>query len=257
MTSAEYLQRLHELLDGELPAEAEEGLFYALAADAELRAALRQLILVQRALVREQPSIPAQLEQQLFQRLGFAEQGIRQRWQTGAIAIGSALLGFALGALLSLRTPEPSASSSPQPSPAVLEMALPMRPRSTTCSAHAHRSTEHRSTAESIGATCSRCTAGTPTGIAHSYVHTAAAQSYRGVPCYIAGEHPASGISGIAPARGAPLPGAVAAEQPEGNTSHAELRRAESVPERGAAPEHSPCNCPRSRQRGLPTGLLQ
>jgi hypothetical protein len=127
MTSAEYLQRLHELLDGELPAEAEEGLFYALAADAELRAALRQLILVQRALVREQPSIPAQLEQQLFQRLGFAEQGIRQRWQTGAIAIGSALLGFALGALLFLRTPEPSASSSPQPSPAVLEMALPMR----------------------------------------------------------------------------------------------------------------------------------
>lgn len=127
MTSAEYLQRLHELLDGELPAEAEEGLFYALAADAELRAALRQLILVQQALVREQPSIPAQLEQQLFQRLGFAEQGIRQRWQTGAIAIGSALLGFALGALLFLRTPEPSASSSPQPSPAVLEMALPMR----------------------------------------------------------------------------------------------------------------------------------
>jgi len=127
MIPAEYLQRLHELLDGELPAEAEEGLFYALAANAELRAALRQLILVQRTLVREHPSIPAQLEQQLFQRLGFAEQGIRQRWQTGAIAVGSALLGFALGALLFLRTPEPSPSPLPYPSPAVLEMALPMR----------------------------------------------------------------------------------------------------------------------------------
>ncbi len=127
MISAEYLQRLHELLDGELPAEAEEELFYALAANAELRAALRQLILLQRTLVREQPSIPAQLEQQLFERLGFAEQGIRRHWQTGAIAVGSALLGFALGALLFLRMPEPSPSPLPHPSPVVLEMALPTR----------------------------------------------------------------------------------------------------------------------------------
>ncbi|GBD06664.1 hypothetical protein HRbin21_00461 [bacterium HR21] len=137
MTHTDRLQQLHQLLDGELPESQEEGLFWALASDEELRTAFRQLLLVQRILPHAQPTVPAFLEEQILQQLGRSRDVLRRVPQWLGLLL-SALGGAAIATvalLLALRSPETAPLTSPLPEPTDLAMVLPKPPSSLTPSA--------------------------------------------------------------------------------------------------------------------------
>lgn len=138
MTHTERLQQLHQLLDGELPESQEEGLFWALASDEELRAAFRQLLLLQRLLPHAQPTIPAVLEERIVQQLGHSRSFLRWASQ-GLPLVFSALGGAAVATLItlfSLRLSEVPPVPASFPEPADVMMVLPSTPSSTLLLSH-------------------------------------------------------------------------------------------------------------------------
>ncbi|MDW8225796.1 MAG: hypothetical protein RMK93_07230, partial [Bacteroidota bacterium] len=116
MQREEELLRLYQLLDGELPAEHEEALFWALATNEELRTAFRQLLYLHRLLPYEPLSVPAHLEAELLQRLNLTKSRSslfrRYPW---LLAMLSTLCGIGLTATFFLSSSLPRASDATLP----------------------------------------------------------------------------------------------------------------------------------------------
>ncbi len=134
MKSQEYLQRLHELLEGELPIEQEEELFWRLATEEELRAAFRELVVLNR-LLRQEPEPPsASVQEALLEQLGLTQR--RPLWRhpylwvaalLGAIGgAGLAVVGFLL--LGRAHLPEPVQQPFAAPTPAEVRPHIPSTP---------------------------------------------------------------------------------------------------------------------------------
>lgn len=131
MASEVYLQRLHELLDGDLPVEQEEELFWKLASEEELRAAFREFVLLNRLLRHDPVPPPAHVQESLLQRLGLVQSrsAFRQPrlWLAALLgALGGA--GLVTVVFLLLGTPERQGlgwGSSLAPVPVELTLSIP------------------------------------------------------------------------------------------------------------------------------------
>ncbi|MEN3026210.1 MAG: hypothetical protein ABDH31_00685 [Chlorobiota bacterium] len=124
MASERDLRYLHELLEGELPVEHEEQLFWRLATEEDLRMAFRQLLLLHRLLPHTSPPLSPEVESAIAERLGFRQRmPIRPRpWVIGTI---SALLGAGVTALVLLQLFKvPAVQVRTLPSPAPIEIVL-------------------------------------------------------------------------------------------------------------------------------------
>ncbi|MCS7176065.1 MAG: hypothetical protein NZ960_00325 [Candidatus Kapabacteria bacterium] len=124
MASERDLQHLHELLEGDLPVEHEEKLFWRLATEEDLRIAFRQLLLLHRLLPHTSPPLPPEVEDAIVERLGFRRRTPTrlQPWIVGTI---SALLGAGVTALVLLQFfKAPAVQVRTLPSPAPIEIVL-------------------------------------------------------------------------------------------------------------------------------------
>jgi hypothetical protein len=144
MMQQEDIRQLHQLLDGELPPDHEEVLFWKLATEEELRTAFRQLLFLNRLLQREQPIVPASLQESILQRIGLGKEASlwRRPWWVALVsAVGGAGITAALFLALvlpSARQSTPTAQLPPSP-PVELSIKLPAATEKAPAPAHPSR----------------------------------------------------------------------------------------------------------------------